>query len=496
MENNIFKKHSPYNVIPRQSKEITIGNIKIGGNNPIAIQSMTNTKTSNIKETIAQINELFSKGCDIVRVACLDIDDAKALKEITSSVSVPIVADIHFDYRIALEAIENGISKLRLNPGNINDREQIKLIVNKCKEKNIPIRIGINSGSINKDVFAKYGNTAEALVESAFENIKILEELHFYNIVISLKASSVLKTIEAYKLLADKCSYPLHLGITEAGLEYEGTVKSSIALGHLLLLGIGDTIRVSLTTDPVREVICGIEILSSLGMYPKPKLISCPTCGRCEYNMIPIANEINDYLKNINGDFKVAVMGCVVNGPGEAKDADLGIAGGRDCAILFKHGKLVKKLNYDEIIKWLKMEIYLLSNGFHYEIKEKIDDDIKNIRYEVFTKEQGFQNEFDEIDSYAKYATIYHGDKIVATGRIFSTGETYHIGRLCVRKEYRGKDLGSYILLLLESLVKGKIFISGQEQAKDFYNKNNYQFTGKKSYDEGVLHLEMFKEVK
>ena len=496
MVNNILKKHSPNNVKPRLSKEITIGNVTIGGNNPIAIQSMTNTKTSNIKETIAQINELFSKGCDIVRVACLDIDDAKALKEITSSVSVPIVADIHFDYRIALEAIENGISKLRLNPGNITDKEQIKLIVDKCKEKNIPIRIGINSGSINKDIFAKYGNTAEALVESAFENIKILEELEFYNIVISLKSSSVSKTIEAYKLLADKCSYPLHLGITEAGLEYEGTVKSSIALGHLLLSGIGDTIRVSLTTDPVREVICGIEILSSLGMYPKPRLISCPTCGRCEYNMMPIANEINTYLNNFKGDFKVAVMGCVVNGPGEAKDADLGIAGGKDCAILFKHGKLVKKLYYNEIIKWLKMEIYLLANEFSYEIKDTISDDIKEIREIVFIKEQGFKNEFDEIDNFAKYATIYHNDLIIATGRIYQTENAYHIGRLCVRKEYRKKDLGSYILLLLESTVKGTIYISGQVQAKEFYQKNGYQLTGVSSDDEGVPHVELYKEIK
>lgn len=351
-----------------KTKEICIGNIKIGGTNKIAIQSMTNTKTSDTKKTIAQINELFSKGCDIVRVAVLDDDDAEALKEITSSCAVPIVADIHYDYKLALKAIANGISKLRINPGNISNIEHIKLIVQKCKEKNIPIRIGVNSGSISKNIYEKYGNSSRALFESAKENIEILENLDFHNIVVSVKSSSVIKTIEAYEMLSKAYNYPLHLGVTEAGLEYQGVVKSSIALGSLLLKGIGDTIRVSLTENPLLEVKAAKEILSSIGLYEKPILISCPTCGRCQYNMFPIANEINEFLNSFNKYIKVAVMGCVVNGPGEAKDADLGIAGGKNCAVLFKKGKIVTKLSYEEIIPNLKAEIYFLIKGYEYKL--------------------------------------------------------------------------------------------------------------------------------
>lgn len=351
-----------------KTKEICIGNIKIGGTNKIAIQSMTNTKTSDTKKTIAQINELFSKGCDIVRVAVLDDDDAEALKEITSSCAGPIVADIHYDYKLALKAIANGISKLRINPGNISNIEHIKLIVQKCKEKNIPIRIGVNSGSISKNIYEKYGNSSRALFESAKENIEILENLDFHNIVVSVKSSSVIKTIEAYEMLSKAYNYPLHLGVTEAGLEYQGVVKSSIALGSLLLKGIGDTIRVSLTENPLLEVKAAKEILSSIGLYEKPILISCPTCGRCQYNMFPIANEINEFLNSFNKYIKVAVMGCVVNGPGEAKDADLGIAGGKNCAVLFKKGKIVTKLSYEEIIPNLKAEIYFLIKGYEYKL--------------------------------------------------------------------------------------------------------------------------------
>lgn len=350
------------------TKEIAIGNIKIGGNNKIAIQSMTNTKTSDVKKTIAQINELFSNGCDIVRVSVLDEDDAYALKEITSSVNGPVVADIHFDYKLALIAIDNGISKLRLNPGNISNEDHIKLIIDKCKEKKIPIRIGVNSGSINKEIYNKYGSSAYALFQSAKENIDILERLGFYDIVISVKASDVIKTIEAYNLLSEAYDYPLHLGVTEAGLEYSGTIKSSIALGTLLLNGIGDTIRVSLTTDPIREVICAKEILSSIGLLNKPILISCPTCGRCQYDMFPIANEINEFLNHYDNPIKVAVMGCVVNGPGEAKEADCGIAGGKNCAVLFKKGEVISKLDYKDIIPNLKAEIYCIINNYQYNI--------------------------------------------------------------------------------------------------------------------------------
>ncbi len=368
----------------RQTKEITIGNVKIGGHNKIAIQSMTNTKTSNITETMAQINELFSIGCDIVRVAVLDDNDCKALGEITKNAPCPIVADIHFDYKLALGAIENGVSKLRLNPGNISNYEHIKLIVKKCQEKKIPIRIGINSGSIAKNIFEKYGNTSKALFESAKQNIEILENLGFNDIVISVKSSNVQKVYEAYKMLSKEYDYPLHLGVTEAGLEYSGTIKSSIALGALLLDGIGDTIRVSLTTNPLREVVAAKEILSSLGLYDKPILVSCPTCGRCQYDMFPIANEINDYLNTFDKKIKVAVMGCAVNGPGEAKDADIGIAGGKNCAVLFKNGEIIEKLSYERIIPILKAEIYLMINKLNYEINNNqiiIKNNDKTIAY-------------------------------------------------------------------------------------------------------------------
>lgn len=481
----------------RKSKVIRIGNVLIGGDNKIAIQSMTNTKTSNIEETIAQINELFSKGCNIVRVACLDMDDAKALKEITKKVSIPIVADIHFDYKIALEAINNGISKLRLNPGNIGNINHIKEIVDACKDKNIPIRIGVNTGSLDKDILNEYGNTASALVKSAMDNVKILEDLDFYNIVISVKASNVLKTIEACELLHEKCDYPLHLGVTEAGLEYQSIVKSSIAIGSLLVKGIGDTIRVSITGDPVREVVCAKELLSSIDMYDKPLLISCPTCGRCEYDMIPIANIINEYLNEdrfSSSKIKVAIMGCVVNGPGEAKDADVGVAGGKKCAILFKHGKTVSKIAEDEIVETLKKEIWLITQGYTYSICTDLDCDIARLRTEVFMNEQGFLNEFDEIDKISKFVKICKEGKIVATGRLYENNEGYHIGRICVKKSFRKLGLGSIVISILErNIENNKIIINAQASSTSFYKKNGYKLTNKQFLDENVLHEQMIK---
>ena len=481
----------------KKTRTIKVGNVLIGGNNKIAIQSMTNTKTSNTKETIAQINELFSNGCDIVRVAVLNVDDANALKIITKSVNGPVVADIHFDYRLALIAIENGISKLRLNPGNISNIDHIKMVVDKCKEKHIPIRIGINSGSIQKDIYEKYGATSTALVESALENIKILEDLGFYDICVSIKSSDTRTTIEAYEKLSTLCDYPLHLGLTEAGLEYAGAIKSSVALGHLLYCGIGDTIRVSLSTSPVREVICAKEILSSLGLYEKPVLVSCPTCGRCEYNMFPICEEINNYLNKFNKYMKVAIMGCVVNGPGEAKEADIGICGGKDCGLLIRKGNIIKKLSYNQIVPRLKSEILLLSYGYTYKIEDKITEDIKSLRYEVFTLEQGFENEFDDIDSYAKYATIYDKDTIIATGRIFpeQNSNYNHIGRLCVKKEYRNKHLGSVLLNLLENESTKDVRLNSQYDKVDFYLANGYKKSGVELYDENYLHYELIKKI-
>ena len=347
----------------RETKEVLIGSVKIGGNNPIAIQSMTNTLTKDVNATSKQISELYKNGCNIVRVSCLDIDDALAIalikKELAlNNINIPIVADIHFDYRIALAAIEAGVDKIRINPGNIGDEDRIKQVVDACKEKHIPIRIGVNTGSMDQEILDKYGRCAYGLVMSAKKHVDILEKLGFYDIVLSLKASDVNMMIEAYTIASNMFNYPLHLGVTEAGTFVSGTVASSIGIGSLLYNGIGDTIRVSLTDDPVKEVMVAKEILGSLGMINKPKLISCPTCGRTRYDMLPIAKEIEEFLTTI-GDVKitVAVMGCAVNGPGEAKEADIGVAGGINEAILFKKGEIIRKIKQEDIIDELKKEI-------------------------------------------------------------------------------------------------------------------------------------------
>ena len=344
-------------------KEIKIGNLFIGANHPIAIQSMTNTPTKDVSLTVKQIGDLFKAGCNIVRVACLDIDDAKAIKDIKEQLSkqnidIPIVADIHFDYRIAIEAINAGCDKVRINPGNIGDIDKIKIVVDKCIEHHIPIRIGVNTGSMDSEILAKYGRSAYGLVMSAKKHVDILESLGFYDIVLSMKASDVNMMIEAYTIASNMFNYPLHLGVTEAGTFLAGSVASSIGIGSLLYNGIGDTIRVSLTDDPVKEVIVAKEILGSLGLINKPKLISCPTCGRTKYDMMPIAKEIEEFLNSLgNVKITVAIMGCAVNGPGEAKDADIGIAGGINEALLFKKGEVVRKIAQDDIVEELKKEI-------------------------------------------------------------------------------------------------------------------------------------------
>jgi (E)-4-hydroxy-3-methylbut-2-enyl-diphosphate synthase len=339
------------------TKEIRIGNVLIGSSNKIAIQSMCNTKTKDTSSTIEQIKSLEKEGCNIVRVAVLDIEDALALKNIKANINIPLVADIHFDYKLALTAIESGIDKLRINPGNIGSIDKIKLVVDKCKEKNIPIRIGVNMGSLDKDIEKEYGRCAKALVYSAKKHVEILENLEFYDIVISMKASDVETTIEAYTLASTMFNYPLHIGVTEAGTEFAGSIRSSIGLGTLLYNGIGDTIRVSLSDDPVKEIKVAKEILATFGYYTKPKLTSCPTCGRTQFNMLPILKEIEDFLETINSNIKVAVMGCVVNGPTEAKNADIGIAGGINEALLFKKGQIIRKIKEEDIINVLKEEI-------------------------------------------------------------------------------------------------------------------------------------------
>ncbi len=341
------------------TRKIKVGNVQIGGQNKVIIQSMCNTKTKDIKSTVEQIIELEKAGCEIIRVACLDIEDAKAIKEIKKQIHIPIVADIHFDYKIALQAIEAGVDKIRINPGNIGDEEKVKKVVEGCREHNIPIRIGVNAGSLEKDLLEKYGKpTAETMVESAKRHVEILEKLEFYDIAISLKASNLDLCIEAYEQAAKEFPYPLHLGITEAGTEFSGTIKSSIGLGVLLREGIGDTLRVSLSDDPIKEIKVAKEILKDCNLYKGvPTLVACPTCGRTQIDLIPIAKEVEEFLQTINSNITVAVMGCAVNGPGEAREADIGIAGGIKEGLLFKKGKIIKKVPQEKIVEVLKKEI-------------------------------------------------------------------------------------------------------------------------------------------
>ena len=343
----------------KTTREITVGSLKIGAQNPISVQSMTNTDTRNVEKTVAQIKELTAAGCDIVRVAVPDEQAAYAVGKIKQQINIPLVCDIHFDYRLALLCMEGGVDKVRINPGNIGDKEKIRAVCDMAKSKNIPIRIGVNGGSLEKSILQKYGSpTAEALVESALGHAKLLEECDFYDIALSLKASDVPTMIKAYRLAHEKCDYPLHLGVTEAGTYESGIVKSSVGIGTLLAEGIGDTIRVSLTDNPVREVYAGIEILKSLGLRKSGvTFVSCPTCGRCRINLIEIANKVYELTKNIDKDIKIAVMGCAVNGPGEARDADIGIAGGAGEGLIFKKGEIVKKVPQERIVETLMQEI-------------------------------------------------------------------------------------------------------------------------------------------
>ena len=348
----------------KNTKVINVGSVKIGGNNPIVVQSMTNTKTYDINSTVKQIAALAEAGCDIVRVAVPKMEDAEALVAIKKQISLPLIADIHFDYRLALKALEAGVDGLRLNPGNIGKKEYVKAVVTAAKERNVPIRIGVNAGSLDQKILLKYGGiTAEGMVESALEHIRILEENNFDNIKISLKAHDVPLTIAAYKLMADTVNYPLHLGITEAGTIKSGIIKSAVGIGALLAQGIGDTFRISLTGDPLEEVKVANEILKALDLREYgPVMISCPTCGRCNIDLAKIANEVEILLANIKKPIKVAVMGCVVNGPGEAKSADVGIAGGKGQGLVFRHGEIVRTVSEEKLVAELFKEINKIVN--------------------------------------------------------------------------------------------------------------------------------------
>lgn len=342
-----------------KTKVIQCGNVLVGGENQISVQSMTTTDIKNVEATIRQIKELEKAKCDIVRIAVPDMSAARSIKSIKEKIKIPLVADIHFDYRLAIEALEQGVDGLRINPGNIGNIDNVKKIVKLASKRNTPIRIGVNAGSLEKKILEKYKKpTPEAMVESALYHVKILEDMDFNNIVISLKASDVKLTVDAYRLISEQKDYPLHIGITEAGTTWAGTIKSSIGIGALLLMGIGDTIRVSLTGDPVEEVKVGRQILKSLGLLKSGvNLISCPTCGRCEINLIELATEIEEKLQQVDKPIKVAIMGCAVNGPGEAREADIGIAGGKESALLFRKGNIIKKIDERDIVKILLEEI-------------------------------------------------------------------------------------------------------------------------------------------
>lgn len=346
-------------MLREKTRSVQVGNLTIGGNNHVVIQSMCNTKTKNVEATIKQINALEQAGCELVRVAVFDKEDAYAIKEIKKGIHIPLVADIHFDYKLALIAIESGIDKVRINPGNIGSIEKVKAVVDACKEKHIPIRIGVNGGSLEKEILEKYGEpTPEGMVESAMKHVKILEDLDFHDIVISLKSSNTMLTIKAYELASKTFPYPLHVGVTEAGTALGGTIKSSLGIGTLLYEGIGNTIRVSLSDDPVEEIKVAKILLKELGLLKGvPTLVSCPTCGRIQYDLIPIAKEMEDFLKDIHLDITVAIMGCAVNGPGEARHADIGIAGGVGEGLLIKHGEIVKRVKQEDMVQTLKDEI-------------------------------------------------------------------------------------------------------------------------------------------
>ena len=341
------------------TKIIKIGDKLIGGGSPIMIQSMTNTHTEDVEATVKQILRLEKAGCDIIRCTVPTIEAAHAIKEIKKQIHIPLVADIHFDYKMAIAAMENGADKIRITPGNIGSTDKIKAVVDVAKSRNIPIRVGVNSGSLEKDIVEKYnGVTAKGLVESALDKVKIIEDLGYDNLVISIKSSDVLMCVKAHELIAEQTNYPLHVGITESGTIFSGSIKSSIGLGLILNQGIGDTIRVSLTDDPVREVEAAKLILRTLGLRKGGiEVVSCPTCGRTRIDLIGLASRVEELVKNYDLDIKIAVMGCVVNGPGEAKEADLGIAGGDGCGVLIKHGEVVKKFDEDKLLSVLKEEL-------------------------------------------------------------------------------------------------------------------------------------------
>ncbi|MFC4618008.1 flavodoxin-dependent (E)-4-hydroxy-3-methylbut-2-enyl-diphosphate synthase [Camelliibacillus cellulosilyticus] len=355
-----------------QTRKVKVGNLTIGGSNDVIIQSMTTTKTHDVEATVAEILRLEEAGCQVVRVACPDMRAAEAIPEIKKRIHIPLVVDIHFNYKLALKAIEGGADKIRINPGNIGSRENVEAVVKAAKAKGIPIRIGVNTGSIERHILEKYGYpTADGMVESALHHIKILEDLDFHDIIVSLKASDVNLAIEAYRKAAATFDYPLHLGITESGTKFSGSIKSAAGLGVLLHEGIGNTIRVSLSTDPVEEIKVARELLKVFGLVSNAAtLIACPTCGRIQIDLLGIVDEVEEFLQTIKAPIKVSVLGCAVNGPGEAREADIGIAGGKGEGLLFKHGEIIRKVPEDRLVEELKIEVTKMAEEY-YKKQEK-----------------------------------------------------------------------------------------------------------------------------
>jgi len=357
-------------IVRRKTKTIRIGNVEIGGNSPISVQSMTNTNTVDIEATVSQIHQLEDAGCEIIRIAVPDKDAAVAVRAIHDSISIPLIADVHFDARLAVKAMENGADGIRINPGNLGGEEKVVKVVDAALYHRVPIRVGVNSGSIEKDLLKKYGypdvHNSDALIESAMRNVRLLEKYGFYDIKISIKSADVLTTVNGYNRLSSITDYPLHLGVTEAGGLIAGTVKSSVALGLLLNQGIGDTFRISLTRDPVEEIRVGFELLRSLKIRERgPELISCPTCGRTRIDLFSLAEKVESYVQTMEAPLKVAVMGCVVNGPGEAREADIGIAGGNEVGIIFKKGEIWKKVGENELVDVFMVELKKMEHEWH-----------------------------------------------------------------------------------------------------------------------------------
>ena len=345
---------------PRR-KPVAVGSVRLGGDSPVSVQSMISVPSYDLEGSVKQAVALEKAGCEILRAAIPDQDAVRLIPALKKAVSIPIVADIHFDYRLALSCVEQGVDKIRLNPGNIGGRDRVKQVVTACRNANVPIRVGVNGGSLEKEILSKYGKpTAEALVESALGHIRLIEQADYDRIVVSMKSSDVATMIAAYRLMAEQCSYPLHLGVTEAGSERMGTLKSAVGIGSLLCDGIGDTIRVSLTEDPVKEGLAARDLLRALGLTGGVRIVSCPTCGRTRYDMIPLVHAVEDALRDCTAPLTVAVMGCVVNGPGEAREADVGIAGGDQCGILFRKGQIIRKIPADEMLPALLAEVELL----------------------------------------------------------------------------------------------------------------------------------------